>query len=58
MRRMKLVKTEVQIINIPWVEKYRPKTINEMIGFEKIAQQLKEFIEKFFTLQNKIFLYC
>ncbi len=39
--------------NIPWVEKYRPKTTKDLIGFEKISNKLKEFLDEFFILQTK-----
>ncbi len=32
---------------IPWVEKYRPKSLSEMMGFEDIAKQLENFIKNF-----------
>jgi len=38
--------------NIPWIEKYRPKSIKEMIGFESsIITKIKNFLENF---ENKI----
>lgn len=33
-------------MNIPWIEKYRPKTIDEMLGNEHIKKIIKGFIEK------------
>ncbi len=32
-------------INLPWVEKYRPKQINEIISHKEIIMSLKKFIE-------------
>lgn len=39
--------------NIPWVEKYRPRSIKEMVGFENVIAGLKDFLDQFFELQNK-----
>ncbi|MHA1673576.1 MAG: replication factor C large subunit [Promethearchaeota archaeon] len=40
--------------NIPWVEKYRPQSISDMVGFEKIIKPLTDFVENFFSLRRKI----
>ena len=39
--------------NIPWVEKYRPQTAKDLIGFEETVNKLKKFIDEFFKLQTK-----
>ncbi|UYP47695.1 Replication factor C large subunit [Candidatus Lokiarchaeum ossiferum] len=40
--------------DIPWVEKYRPQTTKEMVGFEKINVMLRKFLEDFFRLQKEL----
>ncbi len=39
---------------IPWVEKYRPPSLQDMAGFNEISLKLKKFIENFFSFQSKI----
>lgn len=39
---------------IPWVEKYRPQTTKDMVGFEKVNVMLRKFIEDFFRLQKDL----
>lgn len=39
---------------IPWVEKYRPKSTRDMVGFDTILSTLKAFISEFDRLQNLI----
>jgi len=54
--------TTVSKENIPWVEKYRPKSIKEMalpiakVGRQKvnIAEELRQFILRFFKEKSKI----
>ena len=45
--------SELKENNIPWVEKYRPQTTKDLIGFEKITNKLKKFLDEFFILQSK-----
>ncbi|MHA1474247.1 MAG: AAA family ATPase [Promethearchaeota archaeon] len=45
--------SEIKEKNIPWVEKYRPQTTKDLIGFEKIVNKLKQFLDEFFILQTK-----
>ena len=45
--------SEIKEKNIPWVEKYRPQTIKDLIGFEKNSNKLKQFLDDFFNLQTK-----
>jgi replication factor C small subunit len=33
-------------IELPWVEKYRPKNLSEVIGHEEITKRLKGYVEK------------
>ncbi|TFH28842.1 MAG: replication factor C large subunit, partial [Promethearchaeota archaeon] len=40
--------------DIPWVEKYRPQSIKDMVGFEEIIKSLTDFLENFFSLRGKI----
>jgi len=44
---------EIKENNIPWVEKYRPKTTKDLVGFEKISNKLKAFLDDFFIIQTK-----
>ncbi|MCF2141642.1 MAG: AAA family ATPase [Candidatus Lokiarchaeota archaeon] len=39
--------------NIPWVEKYRPQTTKDMVGFEDIISKLQKFLDDFLELQKK-----
>ena len=45
--------SEIKEKNIPWVEKYRPQTIKDLIGFEKISNKLKKFLDEFFKCQYR-----
>ena len=45
--------SELKKNNIPWVEKYRPQTTKDLIGFEKITNKLKKFLDEFLILQDK-----
>jgi len=45
--------SETKKSNIPWVEKYRPQSAKDLIGFEKIINKLKQFLDEFFILQTK-----
>ena len=45
--------SEIKEKNIPWVEKYRPQTTKDLIGFEKNSNKLKQFLDDFFNLQTK-----
>ncbi|MHA2001312.1 MAG: AAA family ATPase [Promethearchaeota archaeon] len=40
--------------DIPWVEKYRPKSSKDMAGFNAIILKLRAFLENFFQLQLEI----
>lgn len=33
-------------MNIPWVEKYRPQTLDDVIGQEQIVKRLKRYVEE------------
>lgn len=33
-------------MNGPWVEKYRPQTLDEVVGQDHIIQRLKRYIEE------------
>ena len=33
-------------IELPWVEKYRPKNLSEIIGHEEITKRLKGYVDK------------
>ncbi|WP_457557724.1 AAA family ATPase [Candidatus Harpocratesius sp.] len=39
--------------NAPWVEKYRPQTSKDMVGFEDVIVKLQKFIEDFLELRKK-----
>ena len=39
--------------DLPWVEKYRPKSLKEMVGFENLTNTLRKFIDQFFILQKQ-----
>ncbi|NPA85982.1 MAG: replication factor C small subunit [bacterium] len=41
-------------MDIPWVEKYRPKTLDEIVGHEEIIKRLKAYAEKK-SIPNMIF---
>ncbi len=41
-------------IELPWVEKYRPSSLNEVIGHEEITTRLKNYVEKR-NLPNMLF---
>lgn len=41
-------------LDLPWVEKYRPKGLNDVIGHEEITSRLKSYIEKR-NLPNMLF---
>ena len=45
--------SETKKSNIPWVEKYRPQSAKDLIGFEKTINKLKQFLDEFFILQTK-----
>jgi len=45
--------SETKENNIPWVEKYRPQTTKDLIGFEKIVNKLKQFLDDFIIMQTK-----
>jgi len=34
------------MMNIPWVEKYRPQTLDEVVGQEQIVNRLKRYVEE------------
>jgi len=36
----------MQMPDLPWIEKYRPKHLNEVIGQDAIVDRLKSFVEK------------
>ncbi|MEM3227681.1 MAG: replication factor C small subunit [Candidatus Micrarchaeaceae archaeon] len=36
----------MQNLDMPWTEKYRPKTLNEVIGQQLIVKRLKAFVER------------
>lgn len=40
--------------DIPWVEKYRPKSVAEMVGFQNVIAELKKFLETFLQLRSRI----
>ncbi|MHA1612534.1 MAG: replication factor C large subunit [Promethearchaeota archaeon] len=40
--------------NIPWVEKYRPQSISDMIGSEHIVKPLTDFLENFLSLRKRL----
>jgi len=46
--------TPANEIELPWVEKYRPKNLSEVIGHEEITKRLKSYIEKK-NLPNMLF---
>lgn len=33
-------------MNIPWVEKYRPQTLDDVVGQEQIVERLKRYVEE------------
>ncbi|QEE15742.1 AAA family ATPase [Promethearchaeum syntrophicum] len=45
--------SEAKKSNIPWVEKYRPQSAKDLIGFEKVINKLKQFLDDFFIFQAK-----
>lgn len=36
----------MKLENIPWIEKYRPKTLDELISQERITNTLQRFIDR------------
>ncbi|RLI64765.1 MAG: hypothetical protein DRO88_06415 [Promethearchaeia archaeon] len=44
---------ELKNKDIPWVEKYRPQSLQEMVGFEDVIEKLRKFISNFLELQKK-----
>jgi len=38
--------THVDELELPWVEKYRPKGLNDVIGHEEITNRLKSYVAK------------
>ena len=36
----------MQMPDLPWIEKYRPHSLNEVIGQKLIVERLKSFVDK------------
>ena len=36
----------METLDLPWVEKYRPKTLSEVIGQKHIVDRLKAFVSR------------
>ncbi|KAL0078998.1 DNA replication factor [Phycomyces blakesleeanus] len=41
----KLVDTSAQLDNLPWVEKYRPKSLSDLVSHEDITSTIETFID-------------
>lgn len=43
----------MQNSEIPWIEKYRPQTLQDMVGFEDVINNLSKFISNFMDMRKK-----
>ena len=34
------------LVDLPWTEKYRPKTLDDVIGQKLIVERLKSFVQR------------